>query len=169
MRRSDRRLSSFALLRGASFLACQIGLERIYETGCPWQKQITYALVVAIGMSFLFQEVAYSASRSFRRSGKSRASAMHSWHRFVRPSRSDVGFVLGWGNGPHGSKILSTPPVSTPRPVMGLGSLEGTSSMGATLSSSSYRPQLPTHPEKLLSTERTSSHSRWTAVTAWRS
>jgi hypothetical protein len=47
-------------------------------------KSITYDLVVAIGMSFLFQEVAFSASRSFRRSGKFRASAMHSWHRLIR-------------------------------------------------------------------------------------
>ena len=62
---------------------------------------ITYALAIAIGMSFLFQEVAFSASRSFRRSGKFRAPEVHSRHRFVSPSRSDVGFVLGRGKGPH--------------------------------------------------------------------
>ena len=64
-------------------------------------KRITYALVIAIGMSFLVQEVAFSASRSFRRSGKFRAPAVHSRHRFVSPSRSNLGFVLGRGQGPH--------------------------------------------------------------------
>ena len=62
---------------------------------------LTYALVVAIGMSFLFPEVAFSASRSFRRSGKFRAPAVHSGHRFVSPSRSDGRFVLGRGQGTH--------------------------------------------------------------------
>ena len=46
------------------------------------RKSIIYALVLAIGTSFLFPEVAFSASRSSRRSGKFSASAVHSPHRF---------------------------------------------------------------------------------------
>ena len=53
-------------------------------------KSIIYALVLAIGMSLLFPEVAFSASRSSRRSGKFRASAVHSPHRFE-------GIRLGFG------------------------------------------------------------------------
>ena len=53
-------------------------------------KSIVYALVLAIGMSFLFPEVTFSASRSSRRSGKFRASAVHSPHRFE-------GIRLGFG------------------------------------------------------------------------
>jgi hypothetical protein len=64
-------------------------------------KSIAYGLVVAIGMSFLFHEVAFSASRSLRRSGKFRGPAMHSQHRFVSPFRSDFGVVLGRGQGLH--------------------------------------------------------------------
>ena len=45
-------------------------------------KSIIYALVLATGMSFLFPEVAFSASRSARRSGKFSASAVRSAHRF---------------------------------------------------------------------------------------
>lgn len=58
-------------------------------------KSITYALVLAIGMSFLFHEVAFSASRSFRRAGKFRGPAVHSSHRFAGPFRSDFDVVLG--------------------------------------------------------------------------
>ncbi len=64
-------------------------------------KSITYALVLAIGMSFLFHEVALSASRSFRSSGRLRSPAVHSRHRFVGPFRSDFGLVLGRGQGLH--------------------------------------------------------------------
>ena len=54
------------------------------------RKSIIYALVLAIGTSFLFPEVAFSASRSSRRSGKFSASAVHSPHRFE-------GIRLGFG------------------------------------------------------------------------
>jgi hypothetical protein len=64
-------------------------------------KSIIYALVLAIGMSLLFPEGAFSASRSFRRSGKFRSPAVHSRHRFVGPFRSDFGFVLGRRQGLH--------------------------------------------------------------------
>ena len=59
-------------------------------------KSIIYALVLAIGMSFLFPEVTFSASRSSRRSGKFSASAARSAHRFE-------GIRLGFGRvqGPH--------------------------------------------------------------------
>jgi hypothetical protein len=57
-------------------------------------KSIIYALVLAIGMSFLFPEVAFSASRSSRRSGKFSASAVHSPHRF-EGIRSGFGRVRG--------------------------------------------------------------------------
>ena len=57
-------------------------------------KSITCALVLAIGMSFLFPEVAFSASRSFRRSGKSSASAVHRPHR-SEGIRSGFGRVQG--------------------------------------------------------------------------
>ena len=53
-------------------------------------KSIIYALVLATGMSFLFPEVAFSASRSSRRSGKFSASAVRSAHRFE-------GIRLGFG------------------------------------------------------------------------
>jgi len=64
-------------------------------------KSIIYALVLAIGMSILFPEVASSASRSFRRSGKFRAPAVHSQHRFT--GRFGSGFAVGFGpvEGPH--------------------------------------------------------------------
>src|SRR5918994_2740779 len=57
-------------------------------------KSIIYALVLAIGMSMLFPEVAFSASRSFRRSGKFGAPAGHSQRRLAGRFRSgfDVGF-----------------------------------------------------------------------------
>lgn len=59
-------------------------------------KSIIYALVLATGMSFLFPEGAFSASRSSRRSGKFSASAVRSAHRFE-------GIRLGFGRvqGPH--------------------------------------------------------------------
>jgi len=57
-------------------------------------KSIVYALVLVIGMSFLFPEVAFSASRSSRSSGKFRASAVHSPHRF-EGIRSGFGRVQG--------------------------------------------------------------------------
>ena len=53
-------------------------------------KSIIYALVLATGMSFLFPEGAFSASRSSRRSGKFSASAVRSAHRFE-------GIRLGFG------------------------------------------------------------------------
>lgn len=53
-------------------------------------KSIIYALVLATGLSFLFPEVAFSASRSSRRSGKFSASAVRSPHRFE-------GIRLGFG------------------------------------------------------------------------
>ena len=53
-------------------------------------KSIIYALVLATGMTFLFPEVAFSASRSSRRSGKFSASAVRSAHRFE-------GIRLGFG------------------------------------------------------------------------
>jgi hypothetical protein len=58
------------------------------------RQSIIYALVLAIGLSFLFPEVAFSASRSSRRSGKFSASAVHSPHRF-EGSRSGFGRVQG--------------------------------------------------------------------------
>jgi hypothetical protein len=57
-------------------------------------KSIIYALVLAIGMSFLFPEVAFSASRSSRRSGKFSVSAARSPHRF-EGIRSGFGRVQG--------------------------------------------------------------------------
>ena len=64
-------------------------------------KSMIYALVLALGMSILFPEVASSASRSFRRSGKFRAPAVHSQHGFTAGFRSGSGFVLGPVRGPH--------------------------------------------------------------------
>lgn len=64
-------------------------------------KSVIYALVLAIGMSLLFPEGAFSASRSFRRSGKFRSAAVHSRYRFAGPFRSDFGLVLGRGEGLH--------------------------------------------------------------------
>jgi hypothetical protein len=64
-------------------------------------KNIIYALVLAIGMSFLFPEGAFSASRSFRRSGKFRAPAVHSAHRFDGRFRSGFGVELGRVQGVH--------------------------------------------------------------------
>jgi hypothetical protein len=63
-------------------------------------KSIIYALVLAIGMSFLLPEMAFSASRSFRRSGKFRAPAVHSPHRFESSFRSGFG-ELGRVQGLH--------------------------------------------------------------------
>ena len=60
-----------------------------------------YALVLAIVMSFLFPEVAFSASRSFRRSGKFRAPAVHSQHGFTGHFRSGFGLEFGSVQGPH--------------------------------------------------------------------
>ena len=59
------------------------------------KKSIIYAVVLAIGMSILFPDVASSASRSFRRSGKFRAPAVHSQHRFT--GRFGSGFAVGFG------------------------------------------------------------------------
>jgi hypothetical protein len=64
-------------------------------------KSMIYALVLAIVMSMLFPEVAFSASRSFRRSGKFRAPAVHSQHRFTGRFRSGFAVGLGPGQGPH--------------------------------------------------------------------
>lgn len=58
-------------------------------------KSIIYSLVLAIGMSLLFPEGAFSASRSFRRSGTFRAPAVHTSHRFDGRFRSGFGFELG--------------------------------------------------------------------------
>src|SRR5918992_4954251 len=64
-------------------------------------KSMIYALVLAIGMSILFPEVASSASRSFRRSGKFRAPAVHTQRGFTAGFRSGSGVVLGPVQGPH--------------------------------------------------------------------
>jgi hypothetical protein len=64
-------------------------------------KNIMCALVLAMGMSLLFPEAASSASRSFRRSGKSRGAAVHSVHNFADPFRSGFGFVLEPARGRH--------------------------------------------------------------------
>ena len=54
-------------------------------------KSIIYVLVLAIGMSFLFAEVVFSASRSFHRSGRFRSSqAVHRVSRFATPFRSGL-------------------------------------------------------------------------------
>jgi hypothetical protein len=58
-------------------------------------KSMIYGLVLAIGMSILFPEVAFSASRSFHRSGKFRAAAVHSQHGFTGDLRSGFGVELG--------------------------------------------------------------------------
>ena len=58
-------------------------------------KSIIYALVLAFGLSMLFPEVAFSASRSFRKSGKFRSSAVHNQHRFT--GRFGSGFAIGFG------------------------------------------------------------------------
>jgi hypothetical protein len=64
-------------------------------------KSIIYALVLAIGMSLLFPEGVFSASRSFRRSGKSRGPAVHSRHGFESSFRSGFGVELGRVQGVH--------------------------------------------------------------------
>ena len=64
-------------------------------------KSIIYALVLAIGMSLLFSEGVFSASRSFRRSGKSRGPAVHSRHGFESSFRSGFGIVHGRVQGLH--------------------------------------------------------------------
>ena len=64
-------------------------------------KSIIYAVVLAIGMSFLLPEVSFSASRSFRRSGKFRAPAVHTSHRFDGRFRSGFGVELGRVQGLH--------------------------------------------------------------------
>ena len=64
-------------------------------------KNIIYALVLAIGMSILFPDVASSASRSFRRSGKFRAPAVHSQHRFTGRFGSGFGVRFGPVQKPH--------------------------------------------------------------------
>ena len=64
-------------------------------------KSIIYALVLAIGMSLLFPEGVFSASRSFRRSGKSRVPAVHSRHGFESSFRSGFGVELGRVQGVH--------------------------------------------------------------------
>ena len=64
-------------------------------------KSMIYALVLAIGMSILFPEVASSASRSFRRSGKFRAPAVHTQRGFTAGFHSGFGVVLGPVQGLH--------------------------------------------------------------------
>ena len=64
-------------------------------------KSIIYALVLAIGMSLLLPEEVFSASRSFRRSGKSRGPAVHSRHGFESSFRSGFGVELGRVQGVH--------------------------------------------------------------------
>ena len=54
-----------------------------------------YSLVVVIGMSILFPEVAFGASRSFRGSGKFRVPAVHTQRGFTAGFRS--GFGVGGG------------------------------------------------------------------------
>jgi len=65
------------------------------------RKSIIYGLVLAIGISILFPEVASSASRSFRRSGKFSAPAVRSQHGFTAPFRSGFGVALGSVQGQH--------------------------------------------------------------------
>ncbi|HUC97735.1 MAG TPA: hypothetical protein VMR88_04605 [Candidatus Polarisedimenticolaceae bacterium] len=65
-------------------------------------KSIVYVLVLAIGMTILFPEVVFTASRSFRSSGKVRAPAVHSQHRFTGRFRSGFGVQLGPVQGLHG-------------------------------------------------------------------
>lgn len=60
-----------------------------------------YALITCGWMSMLFPEVASSASTSFRRSGKSRAPAVHSQRRFTSRFGSGSGVVVGPVQGPH--------------------------------------------------------------------
>ena len=64
-------------------------------------KRMIYCLVLAIAISILFAEVAFSASRSFRRSRKFTAPAVHSQHRFKGDSRSGFGVELGPVQKPH--------------------------------------------------------------------
>jgi hypothetical protein len=63
-------------------------------------KSMIYGLVLAIGISILFPEVAFSASRSFR-SGRFRAPAVHSQHGFTGRLRSGLGVALGPVQGQH--------------------------------------------------------------------
>ena len=58
-------------------------------------RSMIYALVLAMGMSVLIPEIASSASRSFRRSGKSRAPAVRIQHDFTGRFHSGSGVVLG--------------------------------------------------------------------------
>jgi hypothetical protein len=64
-------------------------------------KSMIYALVLGIVMSMLVPEVAFCASRSFRRSGKSSAPAVRSQHRFTGRFRSGFGDGLGPMQGLH--------------------------------------------------------------------
>ena len=130
-------------------------------------KGIIYALVLAIEMSFLFPEVAFSASRSSRRSGKFSASAVHSSHRF-QGTRSGFGRVQG----PHRFRD----PFDRSRFQSGVGGaigfigghvIDGGDVIIIQLPSSP--PPLLPHPEYLPKPEHTCTHSGWTAVTAWRS
>jgi len=59
------------------------------------KRGLIYGLTLAIGMSLLFPEVAFSASRSFRRSGTFRASSAHSQHGFTGQFRSGFAVQLG--------------------------------------------------------------------------
>ena len=136
----------------------------------PHSKSIIYALVLATGMSFLFPEVAFSASRSSRRSGKFSASAVRSAHR-VEGIRLGFGRVQGthrFGDSFDRSRFQS-------RVGGAVGFIGGTSSTLAMSSLSSYPPQRPYHPqrpphrENLPKPEHTCTHNGWTAVTAWRS
>ena len=64
-------------------------------------KSMIYALVLAIGMSMLLPEIASSASRSFRRSGKSRAPAVRVQQGFTGRFGSGFAVRFGPGQAPH--------------------------------------------------------------------
>ena len=90
-------------------------------------KSIIYALVLAIGMSLLFPEGAFSASRSFR--GQENLGVPRCTAGIVSKALSAQVLALSSGEckGCIVSEILSTAPVFSPELVVGLGSLEGTS------------------------------------------
>ena len=64
------------------------------------RKSIIYGLVLALIISFL-PEVAFSATRSFRRSGNFRGPAAHSRHRFDGRVRPGFRVELGRADGLH--------------------------------------------------------------------
>lgn len=65
------------------------------------KKSMIYGFVLAIEMSLLFHEVAFSASRSFRASGKFSAPAVRSQHGLTGNFRSGFGVELGPAQRPH--------------------------------------------------------------------